>query len=110
MAGQLHLAQGLCTGRIDRCESTAPESDIEALRRSVVPDVVRVVAKTNRRAELIRVRIQQLKAFTCAVRDRDYPSLRDDGDALRLSKTLQALQVRAVFDVQHLNGVVPQRR
>src|SRR5438105_3205054 len=54
--------------------------------------------------------VEELDTFTLAVGDGDKLAVRNDGNPLRLAEPRQALDVRIALHVEHLDGVVPQRR
>jgi hypothetical protein len=110
VARQLHFTDDLGIRDGDRRESTAPESDIDTPGCRVIPDVIGVVTEPNRRPLTEIIGIQQLHTFSLAIRDRDQAGVRHHGDALRLPKPGQTLQVSAGFHVQHFHRVVPESR
>src|SRR5262249_8936218 len=104
-----HLAEHLRVARTDRRERAAAEPDIEPLRRRIVPHVVRIAAELDPTAWLKMV-VEQLKTLALSVRDCDQLRVGRYGDALRLSKARNALDVRAALQAQHFYGVVAERR
>src|SRR5437868_2014684 len=110
MAGELDIAELLGVRRIDTRKSAITESNVEPLRRRVIPNVIRIVPEPNGRTCAIVVGVQELETFTLSVRDRHQLRVRHNRDSLRLAEPGDTLNVRASLDVEHFDGVVTESR
>src|SRR4029078_4823559 len=103
-------SEKLSCGRIDCGQRAGAVSDIESPGGRVIPHVVGVIAKPNDRACSIIVGAQQLQAFAVPVSNGYRSRVRRDGDALWLTESRQASQMRVCLHVEHFNRVVAKRR
>ena len=106
MARQLHLTHDLAVRWIDRCQRPAPEADKQSFGRSIVTNIIGIVTERDRLRRTVLDCIDQLHALAVAVCDGDDFRIGNNGDALRLPKSRQALDVTPVPDIEHLHCVV----
>src|SRR5438093_8700724 len=110
MAGEFRLTKRLGVRGIDRDDCAAPIPDVEPSGRRVVADIIGVVAEADHRTASEVVAVQQLQAFALAVRHADNAGVERYGYALRLTKAAKTLQMATRLQVEHFDGVVPERR
>jgi hypothetical protein len=110
VTSELRFAKHLAVRGVERCQGAAAEADEETFGCRMVPDIVRIVAELDRFGRVIVARVDELDAFTLAVRHGDELCVGDDRNALRLPEPGQAFDVAVVLQIEDFDGVVPERR
>src|SRR5262245_6423857 len=95
---------------LDRRQAAVAVSDVQPLCNGIVADVVGILGDRNGFADMIVRQVDELDTVTLSIRDRHDVGVGGTADALRLKKSLQALEVNAVGDVDDFNGVISERR